>query len=953
MLRRLLGKRGIFVSDTRDKGAHFFCCDFQVHTPRDRAWKGKSHTSAEERQVYARRLVEACRSKGINAIAITDHHDLCFFPHIKQAALSETDGAGVDIPSDQKLIVFPAVELTINVPCQAILILDSDFPEAFLSQVLTALTINPAPESEAKASEVQRLESITTLVELKKKLDEHDFLRDRYIVLPNVTSGGSATLLRDGVAQKYRAMPCVGGYLDGSITKCKAGDLRILAGEDKKYGNKRVALFQTSDSRSEDHSQLGAHKTWVKWAVPTAEALRQACLAQDSRISQTRPEIPSVVIRSLHVSNSEFLGPVDLYLNPQYSALIGSRGTGKSTILEYLRWGLCDEHEVNGDGGDIESVGARQQRLIDQTLKKYDATVEVRFEVNGVPHLVRRRSTGEMLLRIGDAELQPCKRDDVRTLLPVQAYSQRQLSRVGRRVDELNRFVQLGIKTELDTLNGQIRSMAAKSRQLYTDVRRKLGMEKSLKEDGLSIASLAQQADSIRSSLTGLSPEQQSVLSMQPAYFAAQMLIEKWGSELRDLVSLNATLLKRLAGLPSSIGSTAMGQLPDLTILSKIEDDLRARVGVLRGLAEKIKVELGDAISDDGKPHGSYGASVAEWGVAKAKFDASYAAAKAAASSHESQLKSLGELERKIKTVSDRIAQSETELGKVGNPEEEFRNLRKQWKELHRRRGDLFVSQCAKLTAISEGAIRATTVRGGDLSGVEDQIRAIVRGSGLRTAKIDDVLDVVRSADDPIGLWDELLDELERLASYQESDDRSAPRPASTALLRCGFSDSDISRLSEKLTPASWLELALTSLGEQTTFEYRTKEQQYIPFENASAGQQATALLISLLNQPGPPLIIDQPEDDLDNQVIFDIVKKVWRAKTMRQLVFTSHNANLVVNGDAELVVWCDYRVAGDYSRGRVADEGAIDVPQIRTSIQTVMEGGEKAFKLRSEKYGF
>jgi hypothetical protein len=79
----------------------------------------------------------------------------------------------------------------------------------------------------------------------------------------------------------------------------------------------------------------------------------------------------------------------------------------------------------------------------------------------------------------------------------------------------------------------------------------------------------------------------------------------------------------------------------------------------------------------------------------------------------------------------------------------------------------------------------------------------------------------------------------------------------------------------------------------------------------------------------------------------------IWEAKTRRQIIFTSHNANLVVNGDAELVVCCDYRIAGDYSRGRISHEGAIDITEIRDTIKIVMEGGEKAFKLRLDKYGF
>jgi type III restriction enzyme len=107
------------------------------------------------------------------------------------------------------------------------------------------------------------------------------------------------------------------------------------------------------------------------------------------------------------------------------------------------------------------------------------------------------------------------------------------------------------------------------------------------------------------------------------------------------------------------------------------------------------------------------------------------------------------------------------------------------------------------------------------------------------------------------------------------------------------------------------------------------------------------------LNQSGPPLIIDQPEEDLDNPVILEIVTQVWQAKQKRQLIFASHNANLVVNGDAELVAWCDYRAAGDQSRGTIAGEGAIDIPDVCDAIKRIMEGGEAAFNLRKEKYGF
>lgn len=145
----------------------------------------------------------------------------------------------------------------------------------------------------------------------------------------------------------------------------------------------------------------------------------------------------------------------------------------------------------------------------------------------------------------------------------------------------------------------------------------------------------------------------------------------------------------------------------------------------------------------------------------------------------------------------------------------------------------------------------------------------------------------------------------------------------------------------------------MTRIEDHPVFEYRTRDSEYIEFSDASAGQQATALLRVLLNQGGPPLIIDQPEDDLDSRAVLEIVEQIWDAKTHRQLVFASHNANLVVNGDAELVVCCDYRVSSDHSGGKIKLEGAIDVPDVRREITTVMEGGEKAFRMRKDKYGF
>ena len=76
-----------------DKGAHFFRCDLQVHTPRDISWTGSHAVTDDERRAYAKSLVQACRDKGLQGIALTDHHDMLFVSYVRQAAAEETEEA--------------------------------------------------------------------------------------------------------------------------------------------------------------------------------------------------------------------------------------------------------------------------------------------------------------------------------------------------------------------------------------------------------------------------------------------------------------------------------------------------------------------------------------------------------------------------------------------------------------------------------------------------------------------------------------------------------------------------------------------------------------------------------------------------------------------------------------------------------------------------------------------
>ena len=126
--------------------------------------------------------------------------------------------------------------------------------------------------------------------------------------------------------------------------------------------------------------------------------------------------------------------------------------------------------------------------------------------------------------------------------------------------------------------------------------------------------------------------------------------------------------------------------------------------------------------------------------------------------------------------------------------------------------------------------------------------------------------------------------------------------------------------------------------------------------EDLSTGQKATAVLLLLLLESNAPLIVDQPEDDLYNHFITEgVVPKMREEKRRPQFVFSTHNANIPVLGDAELIL--GLTAEGEAVEGKAVIEpghvGSIDTPPVRDLVENILEGGKDAFETRRRKYGF
>lgn len=118
-----------------------------------------------------------------------------------------------------------------------------------------------------------------------------------------------------------------------------------------------------------------------------------------------------------------------------------------------------------------------------------------------------------------------------------------------------------------------------------------------------------------------------------------------------------------------------------------------------------------------------------------------------------------------------------------------------------------------------------------------------------------------------------------------------------------------------------------------------------------SGGAQVSILLSLILEaDDSNPLVIDQPEDEIDKEFLFEtVLPALRRLKGRRQVVLATHDANIVVNGDADQVI--QLKAVAD--AGHVAVQGVIEMRGVRDAIVATLDGGRDAFALRQAKYGF
>ena len=962
----------------QDKGARFYKCDFQVHTPRDARWSGPFRP-IEDRTAFAEALVADCRRKGIQAIAITDHHDLCMWKIVRTAAQAERDSSGTPIPTSGQLVIFPGVELTLATPsCQSLLIFDPSLTEGQLVNIWGVLRVTPTSDGDAKTTQTEALHTDLNLGEISEALNsirtnpsetnpnKYEFLKNRFILLPNVKRGGHKTILRDGFQSHFKEMLCVGGYIEGCLLKdLEQTNKNIVDGKIQQWGARPLGIFQTSDCRIAQREtiggraivnfvDLGAWPTWVKWAEPSAEALRQACLARGSRISQTEPAFPLFQIVGVVISNSSFLGPVELGLNPQFNALIGGRGTGKSSLLEYIRWALCDEPLETIDASELPDFQRRRKRLVDETLKRLNAKVTVYYKRNEVVSRVERSIADKndtINVYDKDGKGQLYTPDQVRREFPIVSYAQKQLSCVGTLPEEINRLITDPVREKLNQVQDKIeKTLLPELRQQREKKVRLQSLEGQILESFLAIKGKKEQVQALQNQLQSLTPEQKQVM------------------DAHDPLSQQDQTVKRALELPKSISEILDQAQKQIAALGSVTpaDNLPSREMVER-IANAANAYRKKA--DEGLTALISETQEVRWLSAAEKqlcidldklFEEHNAQYNKCVQDNAKSTKQLDE----IKSLNTQISELET---KQSARESERSALKvvvdnagtKSWDAFLtalEQRATLLREQCEKVAGQAQQEFKPELAFCGNVRPVVEALGKVVQGRNVKDSdgKISTLANLICSSPHPVKKWASVMQELDSIIANKDS----GALPETPTFTEAGFTPINLESIRTGMKADVVEQIRYFNIDDQIKFLFGLGKKadgskNYISFDSASPGQQATCLLRTLLAQEGAPLLIDQPEEDLDNEQIHVLAGRITETKHNRQLIFVSHNANIVVNGDAELVVCFGYRNLTDNTRGEIQSSGSIDCKPVRNTITSIMEGGREAFELRKNKYGF
>lgn len=620
-------------------------------------------------------------------------------------------------------------------------------------------------------------------------------------------------------------------------------------------------------------------------------------------------------IRSLEVVGG-FLDGMRLEFGESLNCLIGGRGTGKTTVLELIRWALDQMPDDTEEDVRYRTI----DRLIQANLGAGQVTVGIET-MDGIRYFVRR-TYGEAPLVLGDNN-DPVGIDIGRgSIFSLEVYSQNQVEDIANdplfQLNLIDKFVAKQIKGLDDQVRTCVRELEANADDIL-----KLRRESAELKD--QIAELPEVTEKLKAFKIEGAGEEAKAIQKEGGFKAIRDQESRCLEALQQVLSSTENGLRdTMSDLPKQIGeccSEDILQGPNGKLFRDIKTVVDAGVRDLIGKVEET-IRLSEAIREKLK------SKVTEVEALHLKQEKTYLDLLEKSTKEKDKAKERDVLLRRQAQLQEEQKRLEKRREELLKKENDRRALLRHLSDLKDERFRLRSDVAKTLTAQLAPTIRVRIEQYGNVDAYRDLVMESMKGSGFKYTQVVDRL-VQRVPPHEFAAIVQRAD-VQTLKDHLEIEaDRANRMILQLRDLKAVF------------------DIEVVELYDRPTIELQDG-QDYKDANSLSTGQKCTTILPILLLESASPLLIDQPEDNLDNAFIYEtVVKSLRGVRGKRQLVFITHNPNIPVLGEAQQVFVLQ-------SNGRQANVKAMGtVDKVKDEIETILEGGKEAFQRRKERYGY
>lgn len=885
-------------------GARFYRCALQVN-PHHYGQTYQGQANQGDQLSHAQEIVEKAVEAGIEVLAITDHNSVESVAAFRSASI------------DRPVTVFPGFEVSSSEGVHLLCLYPPNTDDDQLGRYLGELGIRGTGPSTDPATK--------TFAEMLADVDSQGGIS----IAAHATNDG-------GLFKVLEGRPRIRAWQDKNLLAIQIpGSVEDLPQNFRQFAENRnpnyrrvhaledgiaIAAVNAKDVVKPEDLEIPSATCWIKMQDVSIDGLRQAFLDPGSRV-RLNPKAgkfaPDKHLEIVTVGwEGGFLDGVTVHLNPNLNVLIGGRGAGKSTVVESIRSAL-----------GLDPVGEEARKAHDGIVRHVlrngtKISILVRVQRPGVrEYRIERTIPNPPLVREVSGEVLHRTPTDI--LPRIEAYGQHEISELARSPDKLTRL--------LDRFVARDESL----------VRRKASVSRDLAKNRNALCESHAEIESVEERLAALPGLEETLKKFQEVGLEERLrdqsllvreesVLDSVPQRLDPFREALETLQRELPIDLAFLSARALEELPGRDILIKVT-----------GMLTELEREIGPIANSLEKA-----LERADRGV--------------------EQVRTVWNVRRQqVQTAYEQILR---DLQKSSVDGEEFIRLRRQVEELRPLQERLAVLR--RIESEHADQRRTLLAEWEDIKAAE--FRNLDKAASRVSKQLRNRVQVkVTGAGDRQPLFELLRDEIGGRLSEAVETLRNTPELSLTQFVDACRSGTETLCNTYGLTATQaeriaggelevYMRIEELELAPTTAISLNIASPEDPPawqsLEALSTGQKATAVLLLLLLESGAPLIVDQPEDDLDNRFITEgIVPRMREEKQRRQFIFSTHNANIPVLGDAELIV--GLTAAGDAGSGRariaLEHTGSIDSQSVRELVEELLEGGREAFEMRRRKYGF